>query len=141
MHFLNLWKLWILSENWLGYMLGDFFTHSYGHPAHNNACMSTIKERFCWKKCLKSAWIHLRLPWGRFDSFMQKKTVRVCTHQSMQGTRGAINIEWPVQEPYTPIVKLITVARFFLVQNTKTGRNIPNDHKIFQVAIKYFQWP
>jgi hypothetical protein len=28
-----------------------------------------------------------------------------------------------------------------LVQHTKTGKNIPNDHKIFQMAIKYFQWP
>jgi hypothetical protein len=25
-----------------------------------------------------------------------------------------------------------TVARFFLVQNTKTGKNIPNYHKIYQ---------
>jgi hypothetical protein len=27
------------------------------------------------------------------------------------------------------------------VQNTKTGENIPNDHKIFQMAIKYFHLP
>jgi hypothetical protein len=27
-------------------------------------------------------------------------------------------------------------ARFFLVQNTKTVENIPNDDKIYQVAIK-----
>jgi hypothetical protein len=33
------------------------------------------------------------------------------------------------------------VARFFLVQNKKTGRNIPNDHKMHQMAIRYFQWP
>jgi hypothetical protein len=32
------------------------------------------------------------------------------------------------------------VARFFLVQNTKTGENIPNYHKLYQMAIKYFQW-
>jgi hypothetical protein len=32
----------------------------------------------------------------------------------------------------------IRVARFFFVQNTKTGKNIPNDHKIYQKAIKYF---
>jgi hypothetical protein len=31
------------------------------------------------------------------------------------------------------------VARFFLAQNTKTGKNIPNDHKTYQMAIKYFQ--
>jgi hypothetical protein len=28
-----------------------------------------------------------------------------------------------------------------LVQHTKTGTNIPNDHKIFPMAITYFQWP
>jgi hypothetical protein len=33
------------------------------------------------------------------------------------------------------------VARFFLVQNTKTGANIPNYNKINQMAIKYFQRP
>jgi hypothetical protein len=27
------------------------------------------------------------------------------------------------------------VARFFLVQNTKTGENIPNYHKIYQIGI------
>jgi hypothetical protein len=31
------------------------------------------------------------------------------------------------------------VARFVFVQNTKTGKNILNDHKIYQMAIKYFQ--
>jgi hypothetical protein len=29
------------------------------------------------------------------------------------------------------------VARFFLVQNTKTGQNVPNKHKMNQMAIKY----
>jgi hypothetical protein len=33
------------------------------------------------------------------------------------------------------------VARFFLVQYTKTGENIPNDYKIYQMAIRYSQWP
>jgi hypothetical protein len=28
------------------------------------------------------------------------------------------------------------VARFFLVKHTKTGENIPDDHKIYQMAIK-----
>jgi hypothetical protein len=28
---------------------------------------------------------------------------------------------------------LSRVARFFLVQNTKTGSKIPNDHKIYQI--------
>jgi hypothetical protein len=32
-------------------------------------------------------------------------------------------------------------ARFFLVQYTKTGENIPNDNKIYQMDKKYFQWP
>jgi hypothetical protein len=31
-----------------------------------------------------------------------------------------------------------SVARFFLVQNIKTGENIPNYHKIYKMAIKYF---
>jgi hypothetical protein len=26
------------------------------------------------------------------------------------------------------------VARFFLVQHTKTGKNIPNNHKIYRMA-------
>jgi hypothetical protein len=33
------------------------------------------------------------------------------------------------------------VARFFLAQHTKTGKNIPNDYKIYQVATKYTKWP
>jgi hypothetical protein len=28
------------------------------------------------------------------------------------------------------------VARFFLVQHTKTGENIPNYHKVYQMAVK-----
>jgi hypothetical protein len=28
------------------------------------------------------------------------------------------------------------VARIFLMQHTKTGKNIPNDHKIYQMALK-----
>jgi hypothetical protein len=33
------------------------------------------------------------------------------------------------------------VARFFMVQHTKTGENIPNNHKIYQMAIKYAKRP
>jgi hypothetical protein len=39
------------------------------------------------------------------------------------------------------------VARFFLVQNTKTGENSPNYHKMYrmvirtQIYIKYSKWP
>jgi hypothetical protein len=29
---------------------------------------------------------------------------------------------------------------FLLVQHTKTGKNIPNDHKMFQMASKYTIW-
>jgi hypothetical protein len=33
------------------------------------------------------------------------------------------------------------VARFFFVQHTKTGKNIPNNHKIYQIATKYTKLP
>jgi hypothetical protein len=33
------------------------------------------------------------------------------------------------------------VARFFLVQHTKTGKNVPNNHKIYQMATKHTKWP
>jgi hypothetical protein len=39
------------------------------------------------------------------------------------------------------MVVTVRVARFFLVQNTKTGKNIPNNHKINQIEMKYFQRP
>jgi hypothetical protein len=29
------------------------------------------------------------------------------------------------------------VARFFLVQNTKTGKNMPNYHELYQMSISY----
>jgi hypothetical protein len=29
------------------------------------------------------------------------------------------------------------VARFFLVHDTKTGKNVPNEHKLYQMAITY----
>jgi hypothetical protein len=32
------------------------------------------------------------------------------------------------------------VARFFLVQTYQNGKNIPNDHKLYQMAIKYSKW-
>jgi hypothetical protein len=31
----------------------------------------------------------------------------------------------------------VRVARFVLVQNTKTGKNIPNYHELYQMSIKY----
>jgi DNA gyrase/topoisomerase IV subunit A len=33
------------------------------------------------------------------------------------------------------------VARFFVAQHTKTGTNITNNHKIYQMAAKYIKWP
>jgi hypothetical protein len=33
------------------------------------------------------------------------------------------------------------VARFFLVQNTKTGKNTPNYHKLYQMSVKYNKRP
>jgi hypothetical protein len=33
------------------------------------------------------------------------------------------------------------VARFFLVQNTKMGENIPNYHELYQMSIKYNKRP
>jgi TPR repeat protein len=32
-------------------------------------------------------------------------------------------------------------ARFFLVQTYQNGKNIPNDHKLYQTAINYTKWP
>jgi hypothetical protein len=33
------------------------------------------------------------------------------------------------------------VARFYFVKHTKTEENIPNDQKMYQIAIKYNKWP
>jgi hypothetical protein len=33
------------------------------------------------------------------------------------------------------------VARFFLVQTYQYGKNIPNDHKLYQTAINYTKGP
>jgi hypothetical protein len=33
------------------------------------------------------------------------------------------------------------VARFFLVKNTRTAKNIPNDHKLYLYCNKYTKWP
>jgi hypothetical protein len=35
-----------------------------------------------------------------------------------------------------PMLHMCRVARFFLVQHTKTGKNMPINHKIYQVATK-----
>jgi hypothetical protein len=33
------------------------------------------------------------------------------------------------------------VARFLLVHDTKTGKNVPNQHKMYQMVIKYPECP
>jgi hypothetical protein len=33
------------------------------------------------------------------------------------------------------------VARFFLVHDTKTGKNVTNGHKISPMTVKYSKWP
>jgi hypothetical protein len=33
------------------------------------------------------------------------------------------------------------VARFFVVQNTKTGKNLSNYHKLYQMSLKYNKTP
>jgi hypothetical protein len=35
----------------------------------------------------------------------------------------------------------LRVARSFLVHDTKTGKNVPNEHKMHQIVIKYTNWP
>jgi hypothetical protein len=32
-------------------------------------------------------------------------------------------------------------ARFFMVKHAKTGENIPNDYKLYQIAINYSKLP
>jgi hypothetical protein len=38
-------------------------------------------------------------------------------------------------------VVIYMVARFFLVQNTKTGENVPNYHELYQMSIQYNKRP
>jgi hypothetical protein len=37
----------------------------------------------------------------------------------------------------SPDIHMCRVARFFLVQNTKMGKNVPNYHELYQLSIKY----
>jgi hypothetical protein len=37
--------------------------------------------------------------------------------------------------------KISRVARFFLVQKYQNGKNVPNDHKLYQTAVNYTKWP
>jgi hypothetical protein len=44
---------------------------------------------------------------------------------------------------------ITSVARFFLAQSTKTGKNLPNERKIYipnghealKIVVKYSKWP
>jgi hypothetical protein len=38
-------------------------------------------------------------------------------------------------------ILLVRVARFFLTQYTKAVENVPDCHKIYQMAIEYTKWP
>jgi hypothetical protein len=49
--------------------------------------------------------------------------------------------KWPRQNIFAAQADASRVARFFLVQHTKTGKNIPNDYKIDQMTVKYTKWP
>jgi hypothetical protein len=49
---------------------------------------------------------------------------------------------WLPLAPATRRTQIVSrVARFFLVQHTKTGKIYKNDHKIHQMAITYTKWP
>jgi hypothetical protein len=51
--------------------------------------------------------------------------------------RSSVGIRWKNQFHGT----VTRVARLFLVKRTKTGKNIPNDHKIYQIATKFSKLP
>jgi hypothetical protein len=40
-----------------------------------------------------------------------------------------------------PLLVRLRVARFFLVHDTKTGKNVPNENKIYHRVIKYPKAP
>jgi hypothetical protein len=42
---------------------------------------------------------------------------------------------------YTPHNQVTGFAMFFLAQHTKTRKNIPNDHKMYPMAMKFTNWP
>jgi hypothetical protein len=35
----------------------------------------------------------------------------------------------------------VGVARFFLAHDTKTGKNVPNEHKMHQMVEEYYKCP
>jgi hypothetical protein len=82
--------------------------------------------------------------WAKLDTIMlwlrnfQEKEIDSTTSQ-------AVPLWLPLKVYYTKhnycVAPCHRVARFFLDQSTKTGKSIPNYHKIYQIAIKYFQWP
>jgi hypothetical protein len=46
-----------------------------------------------------------------------------------------------VTTAYVSTTEETRVARFFLVKRPKRGEIIPKEHKIYQMAVKYFRWP
>jgi hypothetical protein len=56
----------------------------------------------------------------------------------MQGEREEKKVYWisTCLVFFAPRLEL-GVARFFFVKHTKTGKNVPKEHKIYQMAIKY----
>jgi hypothetical protein len=69
--------------------------------------------------------------WEEFSEKMRSNHRRDCD------TRNAITCN----TTFTKILHFVSgtrVGRFILVQNTKTRRNITNDHNLYQMAIKYF---
>jgi hypothetical protein len=51
--------------------------------------------------------------------------------ESRQVSRQSVPMNYPRKK-----VNDIRVARFFFLQHTKTGKNIPMGHKIFPIAVK-----
>jgi hypothetical protein len=41
----------------------------------------------------------------------------------------------------TSLLNHTRVARFFLVQTYQSGKNVTNDHKLYQTAINHAKWP
>jgi hypothetical protein len=72
-------------------------------------------------------------PWKRAlkgDNLLQSCSIMIRPLKSLDG---------PSNEKNEKQVKNRN-ARLFLVQNTKTGINIPNCHKIFPMAVKQTKW-
>jgi hypothetical protein len=110
--FLRRRKLCIhFDKNGLGRILGDFFTNTSGHPAS----IAGHNEIFNEKSGHPTNWPIFSSPFYPSSHYIKKQ-----------------NRKWAIRN---------RVARFFSVQLTKTGKNLPNSRKMYQMAIKYTQWP